>query len=88
MNSPTPWLSSKSTTAVKLIDGAAPGIPAEVLRHLPTRSSTYRIWRVIAPAETATGTPADLAKLQLPDSVKNWLGDGLAAQAGAILGGK
>jgi cyclase len=45
--------------------------------------------------------PADLAKLQLPDSVKNWVGDGLAAQAkdayeeitqgkphGEILGGK
>ncbi len=26
-------------------------------------------------------TPADLAKLQLPDSVKNWVGDGLAGQA-------
>jgi glyoxylase-like metal-dependent hydrolase (beta-lactamase superfamily II) len=45
--------------------------------------------------------PADLAKLQLPDSVKNWVGDGLATQAkdaydeitqgkphGEILGGK
>jgi cyclase len=45
--------------------------------------------------------PADLGKLQLPDSVKNWVGDGLAAQAkdayeeitqgkphGEILGGK
>jgi glyoxylase-like metal-dependent hydrolase (beta-lactamase superfamily II) len=45
--------------------------------------------------------PADLAKLQLPDSVKNWVGDGLGAQAkdayeeitqgkphGEILGGK
>jgi cyclase len=45
--------------------------------------------------------PADLAKLQLPDSVKNWVGDGLAAQVkdtyeeitqgkphGEILGGK
>jgi cyclase len=45
--------------------------------------------------------PADLAKLQLPDSVRNWVGDGLAAQAkdayeeitqgkphGEILGGK
>jgi glyoxylase-like metal-dependent hydrolase (beta-lactamase superfamily II) len=45
--------------------------------------------------------PADLAKLQLPDSVKNWVGDGLSAQAkdayeeitqgkphGEILGGK
>jgi glyoxylase-like metal-dependent hydrolase (beta-lactamase superfamily II) len=45
--------------------------------------------------------PADLAKLQLPDSVKNWVGDGLVAQAkdayeeitqgkphGEILGGK
>jgi hypothetical protein len=26
-------------------------------------------------------TPADLAKLQLPEDVKNWVGDGLAAQA-------
>ena len=47
------------------------------------------------------GKPADLAKLQLPDSVKNWVGDGLATQAkdayeeitqgkphGEILGGK
>jgi hypothetical protein len=47
------------------------------------------------------GKPTDLAKLQLPDSVKNWVGDGLAAQAkdayeeitqgkphGEILGGK
>ena len=45
--------------------------------------------------------PADLAKLQLPDSVKNWVGDGLGTQAkdayeeitqgkphGEILGGK
>ncbi len=45
--------------------------------------------------------PADLAKLQMPDSVRNWTGDGLAAQAkdayeeitqgkphGEILGGK
>ncbi|HUE23242.1 MAG TPA: MBL fold metallo-hydrolase [Bryobacteraceae bacterium] len=47
------------------------------------------------------GKPADLAKLQLPDSVRNWVGDGLPQQAkdayeeitqgkphGEILGGK
>jgi cyclase len=37
--------------------------------------------RAVKSAIDQGGKPADLAKLQLPDGVKNWVGDGLATQA-------